>query len=83
MFCLTLSAISANVLEIRLPITSNYALLMSTPSQMPCNRFRQRFSRMFSKLAWATLRYYFMRFVTHFPVFMGYRMDVGGYFSEF
>ena len=28
MFCLTLSAISANVLEIRLPITSIYPLLM-------------------------------------------------------
>ena len=25
----------------------------------------------------------FMRFVTHFPVFMGYRMEIHGYCSEF
>ena len=85
-FCLTLSAISANVLEIRLPITSIYPFTDGQfHNKILCYRLRQRFSRMFSKLAWATLRYYFYEvcYPFFFSNFMGYRMEVGGYFSEF
>ena len=59
MSCLTPSAISANVLENAYSSLAFTLILTVNPSQMPCNRLRQRFSRMFSKLAWATLRYYF------------------------
>ena len=48
---LTLSAISANILEIRLPSLSVtlYGWLIS--SRIPCNALLQRFPRMFSKFA--------------------------------
>ena len=62
MFCLTLSAIFANVLEICVPITSIYPF---TDGQIhhkyPVTIFDSDFLRMFSKLAWATLRYYFYK----------------------
>ena len=69
MFYLTPSAISANVLEIRLPITSIYPFYSrSISSRIPCNRLLQRFSRMFSKFAWITLRYYFLwKFYPFYP----------------
>ena len=37
------------------------------PSRIPCNRLLQQFSRMFSKFAWATLRYWF--FMTFYPFY--------------
>ena len=58
MLCWITSAISANVLEICLPITG---ILIFTDSQLHhkyrCDHFLPRFSRMFSKLALAILRY--------------------------
>ena len=51
MSCLTPSAISANVLEIRLPSLSITPYRWLTPSQIPCNPLLQRFLRMFSKFA--------------------------------
>ena len=46
---LTLSAISMNVFEIRLPSLSITLYGWLSPSQIPCNSLLQRFPRMFSK----------------------------------
>ena len=53
---LTLSAISANILEIRLPSLSITVYAWLIPSQIACNPLPQRFPRMFSKFARVTLR---------------------------
>ena len=70
MFCLTLSAISTNVLEICLPITSFYPFtngqLHHEYTVTAVGPLLQRFSRMFSKFAWATLWYWF--FMTFYPL---------------
>ena len=56
---LTLSAISANVLEIRLPSLSITLYGWLTPSQIACNPLLQRFPRMLSKFAWVTIQGHF------------------------
>ena len=85
MLCWISSAISTNVLEIRLPITGIFNLYwQSTSSQYHYDRLLLRFSRMFSKLMWATLRYWFLwGLLPILPAFMGYHMGVGGFFNEF
>ena len=84
MFYLTLSAISANVLEIRLPITSIYPF---TDSQLhhkcPGTAFYSDFRECSQNSHGPPCGTIFKRFITNFPNFMGYRMEVGGSFSEF
>ena len=84
MFYLTLSAISANVLEIRLPITIIYPF---TDGQ-----FHRKYSVTSSTVIFENVLkthvghpvVLFLRgLLPIFPNFMGYHMEVGGSFSEF
>ena len=88
MLCWITSVISTNVLEIRLPITSVKLFLNSTDGQLHhkycCSHVLSRFSRLFSKLAWVTLLFWFLwGLLPILPTFMGYHMGVSGCFSEF
>ena len=74
MLCWISSAISTNVLKIRLSITG---ILTFIDGQLHhkyhCDLLLSQFSRMFSKLAWANLRYWFLwGLLPILPVFMGY-----------
>ena len=84
MSCLTPSAISANILEIRLPITSNYPLqtvnsITNTLSPPPTVISENVLKICVNHLAVPI----FMRILPILPTIMGYRMEVGGYFNEF
>ena len=86
MFYLTLSAISANVLEFRLPITIIYPF---TDGQFhhkySVTVFDSDFRECSQNSCWPPCGTIFKRFVTlfFFSNFMGYCMGVGGCFSEF